>query len=244
MNSPTNPIDIPHISKPQTYLTQPFPLDTKVKARVSGDGKTARLGEESSGENDVPSPTSKRRKMNRKGKAKVISTTQDDNHERSIRSRRDDATWDMATIASFLELMYIQFQEGQLLTSTFSDQTWKTIGKELFDRHNENSEEARLRKKGLPHYDCTEMFSKSVATGAFARSSAFGPLDYDEEGDLNPTYKVTTQIQGIPLGVGTLILLDLLQEPSSLYKASDKKTTKSTRSSRLDEAIDAWTSRE
>ncbi|KAK6124246.1 hypothetical protein DH2020_041998 [Rehmannia glutinosa] len=198
------------------------------------------------------------------------------------------------TVASFLELMYIQFQEGQLLTSTFSDQTWKTIGKELFDRHNvnapqlkgkacrlrilwrkfhnlitkktgfgwdplsgtmtapeeywtswiaENPEEASLRKKGLPHYDlCTEMFSKSVATGAFARSSVFGPLDSDEEGDLDPTYKVTTQTEGIPLGVGTPTSLDPLQQPSSLYKASDKKAAKSTRSSRLDEAIDAWTS--
>ncbi|KAK6155293.1 hypothetical protein DH2020_009541 [Rehmannia glutinosa] len=201
--------------------------------------------------------------MNRKGKSRVSSGMTDGKEDRAPRSRRDDASWDMSTVGTLLELMDESGSAtvGQLLSSTFSDQIWKVIRKELTERHNvdysvvqlkgkacrlrilwrkfhdlitkktgfgwdpltgtvtapeeywaswiaENPEEAYLKKRGLPFYDrCTEMFSNSVATGEFARSSANYPLDSDEEEDLNTLNRGVSKSQGpvddISVGLGT-----------------------------------------
>ncbi|KAK6138952.1 hypothetical protein DH2020_027298 [Rehmannia glutinosa] len=237
--------------------------------------------------------------MNRKGKSRVSSGMTDGKEDRAPRSRRDDDSWDMSTVGTLLELMYEQFQQGQLLSSTFSDQIWKVIRKELTERHNvdysvvqlkgkacrlrilwrkfhdlitkktgfgwdplifgqnrteeywaswiaENPEEAYLKKRGLPFYDrCTEMFSNSVATGEFARSSANYPLDSDEEEDLNTLNRGVSKSQGpvddISVGLGTPTSLnpeDNLQN-SAGRRASEKRGCKRDRSSRIDACIDS-----
>ncbi|KAL7098500.1 hypothetical protein ACP275_09G021400 [Erythranthe tilingii] len=237
--------------------------------------------------------------MSGKGKLGDGGSMFDDNIDKPCRTRKDDASWDLRTIGTFLELMHSQFKKGQFLSSTFSDQIYKGIAAEMFVKHRkeytvtqlkgkacrlrvlwrkfhdlitkktgfgwdpltctvtapedywsswiaENPNEASLRKKGLPHYDlCTEMFSNSVATGSISRSSTMAPLDSDDEDALNTTSsagpsRVPRTNYGSPSfsNLGSPSNLNNIESP----KINDKKQSKSNRSSRIDQALDAWTS--
>ncbi|KAL0431210.1 UNVERIFIED_CONTAM: hypothetical protein Sradi_0747000 [Sesamum radiatum] len=54
------------------------------------------------------------------------------------RSRIDDAWWDLPQVSLFIELMNDHYKKGQLISSTFSEQIWREIGVELYERSKAN----------------------------------------------------------------------------------------------------------
>ncbi|KAH6760410.1 hypothetical protein C2S51_017359 [Perilla frutescens var. frutescens] len=197
--------------------------------------------------------------MNKKGNR--CSQGTHDPSEKSIRTRENDATWDLPTITALLEIMYGMLRvlwrkfhdlitkktgfgwDPLTCTVTASDECWASW---IAD----NPREAKLRYKGPPHYPyCTEMFGSSIATGDLARSSTMSTWDSNKEDNLNTSYPISS---GCANGVGGSPLpneradleknINEIPESNSQHTSREMKSTKSNRSSRIDHALDAWAS--
>ncbi|KAL2231137.1 UNVERIFIED_CONTAM: hypothetical protein Sindi_1708100 [Sesamum indicum] len=91
--------------------------------------------------------------MSRKGKEPYATSSESS-------SRIDDACWDLPQLSLFIEVMYDHYKKGQLISSTFSEQIWREIRIELYERNRTqytiaqlNSKANRLRMLWSKFYD-------------------------------------------------------------------------------------------
>ncbi|KAL7250540.1 hypothetical protein ACSBR1_012539 [Camellia fascicularis] len=176
-----------------------------------------------------------RAKRKRSPQLSVNSSTAENDCPYPARMANDNddfKMWGSEIVKIFLQILVDEIKkEGPSMSKkdrSFFPRQWQTIEDEMTKKAHPTAKQ--FQTKGLEHYELmSEIFAKSFATGAFARSSRQGAPTSDDEREMDERFHAYTSTKGV-----------VDESCTSESKRKSSGQGQSSKNPKMDDALQSW----